>query len=251
MDADHFVPNTDDGDILLLDKPLTWTSFDVVKKIRAAGKFKKIGHAGTLDPLATGLLVCCTGKKTKTIDSIQGADKEYVATFVLGATTASFDLESEVITTEPTPLAPALAQVEQAIERLTGPQEQIPPIFSAVMVNGTRAYELARKGKEVELKAKPISIYTFELLAYDYPTLRARIVCSKGTYIRSLARDLGMDLGTGAYLSELRRTRIGNFTVEDSWPVAKLAQHLHGLRAQLAPPPPTATDLQTIDGQVG
>ena len=251
MEDEQFVPNAEEGDVLLLDKPLGWTSFDVVKKIRAAGKFKKIGHAGTLDPLASGLLVCCTGKKTKTIEGIQGADKEYLATFVLGATTASFDLESEVVATMPAPLAPSPEQLKKALEKLSGPQEQVPPIFSAVMVNGTRAYELARKGKDVELKAKPIQIYTFELLGYDYPTVTARIVCSKGTYIRSLARDLGIELGTGAYLSELRRTRIGNFTVEDSWPVAKLAQHLQRLRAQHAPPPPAATDLQTFDGQAG
>ena len=226
MLEETFTPNEETGDVLLLDKPLGWTSFDVVKKLRAAGKFKKIGHAGTLDPLATGLLVCCTGPKTKTIDSIQGAEKEYVATFTLGATTASFDLESEVIPTEPTPTPPSQEAIEAALAGFLGEQDQVPPTFSAVMVNGKRAYTLARKGAEVELSAKRITLYEFELLSYSYPELSARIVCSKGTYIRALARDLGAVLGTGAYLSALRRTRIGAYSVQESWPVAKLAQLL-------------------------
>ena len=225
-----FFPDPEGGDVILLDKPLGWTSFDVVKKIRAAGKFKKIGHAGTLDPLATGLLVCCTGPKTKTIESIQSAEKEYVATFTLGGTTASFDLESEVIATQPLPAHPSEEVVQATLKNFTGEIEQVPPIFSAVMVNGTRAYTLARKGADVELSAKKLTIYTFELIYYNYPELSARIVCSKGTYIRALARDLGLLLGTGAYLSSLRRTRIGNLSVEESWSVAKLAELLRELR---------------------
>jgi tRNA pseudouridine55 synthase len=239
--SEDFIPNEDRGDILLLDKPLGWTSFDVVKKLRSAGRFKKIGHAGTLDPLATGLLVCCTGRQTKTIDQIQGAEKEYVTTFVLGATTLSYDLETEVLPTLPMPVVPSHEQVEEALEQLKGAQEQIPPIFSAVMVNGKRAYTLARKGAEVELSSKKVHVYAFELISYQYPTLEARVVCSKGTYIRALARDLGTILKTGAYLSTLRRTRIGDLSVEDAWPVAKLADRLRSIRSQ-APEPSVKPD---------
>ena len=247
MSLESFTPNEELGEVILLDKPLTWTSFDVVKKIRAAGRFKKIGHAGTLDPLATGLLICCTGPKTKSIDTIQAAEKEYIATFRLGATTASYDLESEVFETNPTPIPPSLEQIRQALMDFKGEQDQVPPTFSAVMVNGTRAYVLARKGKEVELAPKRIQLYSFDLLSYEYPLLETRIVCTKGTYIRALARDLGNALGTGAYLSALRRTRIGNYRVEESWPVAKLAQHLRDQRQatpQISPdihPAPTTT----------
>jgi tRNA pseudouridine55 synthase len=225
-----FVPNEELGEVLLLDKPLGWTSFDVVKKIRAAGRFKKIGHAGTLDPLATGLLVCCTGPKTKTISDIQGAEKEYTATITLGGTTASFDLETEVVLTEPTPSPPTPEDIKRAISTFLGTIEQVPPTFSAVRVDGKRAYVLARKGVEAKIAAKTITIHAFDVLAYDYPNLFVRIVCSKGTYIRSIARDLGQVLGTGGYLSALRRNRIGNFSVEDSWPVAKLAERLRFLR---------------------
>ena len=247
MHQESFTPNEELGEVILLDKPLTWTSFDVVKKIRAAGRFKKIGHAGTLDPLASGLLICCTGPKTKSIDTIQGAEKEYVATFNLGAITASFDLECEVVPTQPAPTPPSLERIQELLLEFTGEQDQVPPTFSAVMVNGKRAYTLARKGAEVELAAKRIQLYSFELLSYVYPLLETRIVCTKGTYIRAMARDLGNVLGTGAYLSALRRTRIGNYRVEESWPVAKLAQHLREQR-QAAPlnspdeyPAPTTT----------
>jgi len=237
--APVFNLNPEEGDVWLLDKPLTWTSFDVVKKIRAAGKFKKIGHAGTLDPLATGLLVCCTGPKTKSIDKIQGAEKEYIAEITLGGTTASYDLESEVVPTLPLPIAPTDAAIVAVLLHFTGEQEQTPPLFSAVMVNGTRAYVLARKGASIELAKKKINLYAIDLITYAYPTLQIRVVCSKGTYIRSLAYDIGVFLGTGGYLSALRRTRIGHLSIEDSWPVAKLAEQLKAYRLGPAENPPS------------
>jgi tRNA pseudouridine55 synthase len=218
-------PN-DPGQILLIDKPLGWTSFDVVKKIRNAGKFKKIGHAGTLDPLATGLLICCTGKMTKSIEQIQAQRKVYEAKFTLGATTDSFDLESEVRPVADISLI-SKKDVEEMLARFLGPQEQIPPMFSAVMVNGQRAYTLARAGKAVELKAKPIVIEVLTLLEFNSPHFTCRIVCSKGTYIRSLARDFGIALGqVGCYLSALRRTEIGKFNVVEAHQVDELAHVL-------------------------
>ena len=205
----------DAGEILLFDKPLTWSSFDGVRKVKNALHIRKIGHAGTLDPLATGLLILCTGRKTKEIDQIQAQEKEYTGTFRLGQTTPSFDLETAVDAEQPYAHLTEEA-IQAATQQFVGPLQQTPPLFSAVKVNGKRAYELARKGQEAEIKAKHVEIKVFELTRIALPEVDFRVVCSKGTYIRSLARDLGAALGVGAHLTALRRTRIGAFRVEDA-----------------------------------
>lgn len=204
------------GEVILIDKPLQWTSFDVVAKLRGVCKVKKIGHAGTLDPLATGLLILCTGKKTKTIDSYQGLGKIYQATFTFGATTPTYDAEFPPESPKPfEQLTQAL--VEQAINtNFLGSIQQVPPIYSAVKIKGETAYKLARRGKEVVLEPRTIHIERFEITHFDLPHIQVEIACSKGTYIRSLAHDLGQLLGTGAYLSALRRTAIGEFSVEEA-----------------------------------
>ncbi len=208
------------GEILYFDKPLHWTSFDLVNKARYAIKRDlgikkpKIGHAGTLDPLATGVLIVCTGKKTKMIEKLQYETKEYVATIKLGETTPSFDLETEVDATFPTEHI-TKELVEETLKKFLGEIQQIPPAYSAVKVDGKRAYEYARKGKEVELKPKTLVIDEIELLEYEMPVIKVRVVCSKGTYIRALARDIGEALNSGAHLTALRRTRIGDVTVND------------------------------------
>lgn len=207
------------GEIIGIDKPLGWTSFDAVKRLRGAiqrrlhvKKFK-VGHAGTLDPLATGVLVVCTGRATRRIEELQSGDKEYVATIRLGATTPSFDLETEIDATYPyTHITREMA--EGVLPSFTGKIMQVPPVFSAVKIDGKRAYNLARKGKEVSLKAKPLEIREMELLDFSLPEITLRIVCSKGTYIRALARDLGTALGSGAHLTALRRTRVGNVGID-------------------------------------
>lgn len=208
------------GEVLLLDKPKGWTSFDVVKKVRWLIKTKKVGHAGTLDPLATGLLILCTGKMTKTIDSIQAQEKEYLVEFRLGATTPSYDAEfppenlkdCSHITRE---------MIMAEIEAFKGAISQLPPQFSAVKVDGKRAYESARAGQTVEIKPRTITVYDYELLEFRAPDwASARIRCSKGTYIRTLVHDLGQRLGVGAYILELRRTRIGDYRVEDAYTIA-------------------------------
>lgn len=205
----------ENGVILLLDKPLTWTSFDVVRKVRNILRIKKIGHAGTLDPLATGLLILCTGKFTKRIEEIQAQEKEYTGTFTIGQTTPSYDLETEINETyDFTHLSPE--ELHAATLPFIGKIEQVPPIYSAVKVDGQRAYKLARRGEEPEIKPKSIEIITFELTAIEGPVVSFRVVCSKGTYIRSLARDFGKALGCGAHLSSLRRTRIGGYNVSDA-----------------------------------
>ncbi|MCU0417220.1 MAG: tRNA pseudouridine(55) synthase TruB [Cytophagaceae bacterium] len=213
--------------ILLVDKPLTWTSFDVVKKLRGLTKIKKIGHAGTLDPLATGLLVVCTGKNTKTIDSIQAAEKEYTGTITLGATTLSYDLE-----TEPTYFGPYdhidTHQLFKIVTTFLGTHNQVPPAHSAIWVNGKRAYEEARLGNEVHLPTRTVFIRSFELTRIALPEIDFKIRCSKGTYIRSIANDFGKALGTGAYLSALRRTAIGHWRIEDALSLEMLTQHYKG-----------------------
>jgi tRNA pseudouridine55 synthase len=204
------------GEVLLLDKPLTWTSFDVVRKVKNALRIKKIGHAGTLDPLATGLLILCTGKKTKEIDLIQAQEKEYTGTFRLGETTPSFDLETAVDMARPyAHLTPE--QITAAVPPFIGTIQQTPPLFSAVKVDGQRAYAIARQGLEAEIKSKTIEIKEFELTRIALPEVDFRVVCSKGTYIRSLARDLGVALGCGAHLTRLVRTRIGEYRVADAF----------------------------------
>lgn len=204
-----------EGDVILIDKPLRWTSFDVVKKLKGILKVKKAGHAGTLDPLATGLLVICTGKKTKGIAEIQDAEKEYTGTFILGAVTPSFDLETGITQTWDVSKL-TKNDVESAVLKLTGTYSQMPPMHSAVKAGGQRAYTLARKGETAVLNAKNITVSVFEIIRLELPELQFRIVCTKGTYIRAIARDLGELLSMGAYMSELKRTRIGQYSVEDA-----------------------------------
>lgn len=211
-----------EGEILAFDKPYHWTSFDVVGRARRllcrqlGVKKLKVGHTGTLDPLATGVVVVCTGKKTKMIDALQQHIKEYVATLQLGATTASFDLEKPIDATYPTEHI-TRELVDEVVATFLGEQWQVPPMFSAVKVDGKRAYQLARQGEEVELKAKLLVIDEIEVLRFDSQTmqLEIRVVCSKGTYIRALARDIGKRLQSGAHLIALRRTRVGDIKVED------------------------------------
>ena len=221
------------GEVLLLDKPLTWTSFDVVRKVKNTLRPRKIGHAGTLDTLATGLLILCTGKKTKDIDQIQAQEKEYEGTFRLGQTTPSFDLETPVDAEQPYEHLTE-TEIQAAVATFLGKIEQIPPVFSAVKVDGKRAYELARKGEQAEIKPKTVEIKTFELTRIALPDIDFRVVCSKGTYIRSLARDLGVALGCGAHLTRLVRTRIGEYRLADAWTVAEVQA--------LRPPRPEAAD---------
>lgn len=201
--------------LILIDKPIGWTSFDVVNKLRYKLKIKKIGHAGTLDPLASGLLILCTGKMTKRIDEFQAQEKEYTGKFIIGQSTASHDLETEV--SEAKDISAVTGeQIHQAAEKLTGVIQQIPPLHSAIKVDGKRAYKLARKGSDLELKPRTVTVSQFEITSIQKPEVHFRIVCSKGTYIRSLARDFGNDLGVGAYLTGLCRTRIGEFKLEDA-----------------------------------
>ncbi|MDY2642709.1 MAG: tRNA pseudouridine(55) synthase TruB [Mediterranea sp.] len=209
-----------EGEILCFDKPLGWTSFKVVGHARyhlcryLGVKKLKVGHAGTLDPLATGVVMVCTGKATRRIEELQAHTKEYVATLRLGATTPSYDLEHEIDAVYPTEHIDR-PMVEEVLQRFVGEIEQVPPAFSACMVNGTRAYDLARKGQEVELKPKKLVIDEIELLDCSLPDITIRVVCSKGTYIRALARDIGQALQSGAHLTALRRTRVGDVRVED------------------------------------
>lgn len=218
-----------EGEILYVDKPLEWTSFDVVKRIRGAltrrmrVKKLKVGHAGTLDPLATGVMAVCTGAKTKLIDSLQAGVKEYIADIALGATTPSFDLETAIDATYPTDhITPEL--VRKVLAQFTGTIEQVPPAYSACKIGGVRAYEMARQGQDVEIKAKILAIDQIELLHYSRDNIRVRVVCSKGTYIRALARDIGQALGSGAHLTALRRTRVGDITVDKCLTMDQIAE---------------------------
>jgi tRNA pseudouridine55 synthase len=232
--------NFHQGEIILIDKPLTWSSFQAVNKIKHCIKFHpslmvdaqkvkpKVGHAGTLDPLATGLLIVCTGKKTKEINTFMDLTKEYTGTFFIGATTPCFDLEKPIDYTFP------IAHITndmlmETVKQFTGEQLQVPPLFSAVMVNGKRAYNLAREGKEVELKARPIHIFEFELTEMALPSVSFRIVCSKGTYIRSIARDFGLSLQSGAHLTALRRTKIGEFDVNNAVSPVEFQEKMNAL----------------------
>ncbi|WP_026464804.1 tRNA pseudouridine(55) synthase TruB [Adhaeribacter aquaticus] len=201
------------GEILLVNKPLSWTSFDVVKKVRNILRVKKIGHAGTLDPLAEGLLILCTGKFTKKIEEIQSQEKEYTGHFTLGQTTPSFDLETEVDEVKDyTYLTPEA--IKAAAKSFEGLIQQTPPLYSAVKINGERAYTLARRGDTAEIKSKEIEIKAFEITGIELPLVSFKVICSKGTYIRSLARDFGQNLGCGAHLSKLVRTRIGAYELQ-------------------------------------
>lgn len=206
---------TGEGSFLLINKPIHWTSFDVVNKLRFILKTKKIGHAGTLDPLATGLLIICTGKMTRQIDSYQGMEKEYTGKFILGQTTPSYDLE-----TAPSPHADISSitddKIIRAAKSFIGKIHQIPPVHSSIKVDGKRAYEYARKGQPLVLKPREVEIKEFEITAILKPEVSFRVVCSKGTYIRSLAHDVGQLLQVGAYLSELCRTRIGTYSLKNA-----------------------------------
>jgi tRNA pseudouridine55 synthase len=216
-----FLEELKQGQVIFIDKPLHWTSFDIVNKLRYAilKKFDlkkfKVGHAGTLDPLATGLLIVCIGKATKTIHQYQNLDKEYTGTFYVGATTPSYDLETEIDKTYKTNhITDKL--IYQTADNFTGEQLQMPPMFSAVKKNGKKLYEHARKGETVSVKPRKIYIKSFEILSINLPEIRFKITVSKGTYIRSLAYDFGKALGSGAYLSELRRTKIGDYSVDNA-----------------------------------
>ena len=219
------------GEILYIDKPKGWTSFDAVKRVRGAllrrMKIKKlkVGHAGTLDPLATGVMIVCTGKATKLIDSLQAGVKEYIADIALGATTPSFDLETAIDATYPVDHI-TRQMVEDVLSRFIGRIEQIPPKFSACKIDGKRAYSLARAGKDVDLKPKILVIDDIELLDYSTSNIRVRVVCSKGTYIRALARDIGEALGSGAHLTDLRRTRVGDISIDRCMSVAQAADFI-------------------------
>lgn len=212
------------GQILLFDKPLGWTSFQVVNKVRwlirknCGIKKIKVGHAGTLDPLATGLLIICTGKFTKKIQELQGQEKEYTGTFTLGATTPSYDLETEIDNTFPTEHLSA-EKLQQATEQFKGDIEQFPPVFSALKKDGKRLYEYARKGEEVKINSRTVNISSFELTNIELPNVDFKVSCSKGTYIRSLAHDFGKAVESGAHLSALRRTKIGDFNVENAFTI--------------------------------
>jgi tRNA pseudouridine55 synthase len=221
LNKDPNIP--DEGEVILIDKPLTWTSFDVANKLKRGCKFKKIGHAGTLDPLATGLLILCTGKKTKQIDLYQAQEKEYTGTLVLGKTTPSVDLETEFDAEYPTHhITPEL--LETARLQLVGTIEQTPPIYSALRVDGERLYKKARRGEEVEIKKRTVEISLFEIDATNFPSVDFRIICSKGTYIRSIVRDFGRLVGSGAYMSALCRTRIGAFELKNAWNLTDFIQ---------------------------
>ena len=221
-----------EGYIAVIDKPLEWTSTDVVRKIKYTLQHRlgyrkiKIGHAGTLDPLATGVLIVCIGKATKMVNALQAEEKEYIADIVLGATTPSYDLEHPIDRYYPTDHI-SREKIEQVLESLTGERLQAPPIYSAKKVEGVRAYEFARAGEEVELKRVLINIYEMEILSLEMPLLRLRVRCSKGTYIRSLAHEIGQALDSGAHLSGLRRTRSGGFTVEKAHELQNFLEKLH------------------------
>ena len=215
------------GKMLLLDKPLHWTSFDVVRKLRGMLQIKKIGHAGTLDPLATGLLIVCTGKFTKKINEYMAKEKEYTGHITLGAVTPTFDLESA-----PGDFKEYASLTKENIleitEKFTGDIEQLPPVYSAIKKDGVALYELARKGVEVKLEPRKVTIHSFEITSIDLPVVGFKVICSTGTYIRSLANDVGAALGCGGYLSSLRRTRIGEFDVENAIDLDELMQELSG-----------------------
>ena len=206
------------GELLLFDKPYEWTSFDVVKKIRNTIKVKKVGHAGTLDPLATGLLILCTGKKTKQINKIQEQVKEYEGKMIIGTTTPSFDLETVPENKKDISLIQE-SDIRDLTKKFIGEISQVPPIYSALKVNGKRAYESTRKGEEVKMKARQVQIHSFIITKIKLPEISFTVSCSKGTYIRSLTNDFGEILGVGAHLSALRRTKIGDYTIENSYQI--------------------------------
>jgi tRNA pseudouridine55 synthase len=218
-----------DGKVILLDKPLEWTSFDAVKKVRILTRISKVGHAGTLDPLATGLLIICTGKFTKKINEYMGMEKEYTGTFTLGATTPTYDLESPPENIKDfTHLTEE--QIHNATKSFTGLIMQVPPAHSAIKKDGKPVYLAARKGEHVVLEPRPVTIHQFTIEKIELPVVHFRVVCSTGTYIRSLAHDFGAALGVGGYMSSLRRTRIGIFSVEDAHSIESFEQEITKLK---------------------
>ena len=227
-----------EGEIFCIDKPLNWTSFNAVKRLRGAVirrtglKKIKVGHAGTLDPLATGVLIVCTGKATKRIEELQTGVKEYVATIAIGSTTPSFDLETEIDATYPVDHINR-ELVEEVLKNFVGRIEQVPPAFSACKIDGKRAYTMARKGKDVELKAKELVIDEIELQDYKTGEISVRVVCSKGTYIRALARDIGEALGSGAHLTALRRTRVGDVKIDDCLTIDDAVAQIAGAEVEM------------------
>ncbi len=219
-----------EGQAILIDKPVHWTSFDVVRKIRNLTRIVKVGHAGTLDPLATGLLIVCTGKFTKKINEYMGMEKEYTGSFTLGATTPTYDLESEPVNFCNTDHLTE-SQIKSATQEFTGLIMQVPPIHSAIKQEGKPVYLAARKGIDVVLEPRPVTIYAFEIEKIEMPIVYFRVVCSTGTYIRSLAHDFGKVLGVGAYMSSLRRTRIGQFQVSDAESMESFETKIEQLKA--------------------
>jgi len=221
------VPSFDfeQGEILNIDKPVDWTSFDVVKKIRSHIKPAKVGHAGTLDPFATGVLLICTGKATRRVQELMELQKEYVATMEFGKATDTYDVTGKVLL-EKDASGVTLEDVKRVCARFEGQVEQVPPMYSAVKVKGERLYKLARRGEEVSRKARKVYIYKLELLDFSNPFLQLKIVCSKGTYIRALAHEMGEEIGTGAYLTELTRTRIGPYRIEDAYSISDFIKQL-------------------------
>ncbi len=222
--------NFAEGAVLLIDKPLQWTSFDAVRKIRYLIKIKKVGHAGTLDPLATGLLIICTGKFTKKINEYMAQEKEYTGSFTLGATTPTYDLESTPENFKPYEHL-TKEEIISATQKFMGEIDQVPPIHSAIKKDGKRVYELARRGVDVKLEPRKITIKEFEVDSSELPIVKFRVVCSTGTYIRSLANDFGEALGCGAYLSSLCRTRIGEFLLKDAMSVAEFEKNIKESKA--------------------
>jgi len=220
-----------EGNVLFIDKALNWTSFDIVNKIRYLLKYQlginkiKVGHAGTLDPLATGLVIVCTGKATKKIDSYQGMDKEYIAKIKFGATTPTYDLESEPDNSFPYDHI-TKEKILSVLKDFTGEIEQTPPAFSAIKVQGQKAYDLARRGEKVNLRSRKVTIHEISVIESDLPQITVKVKCSKGTYIRSLANDIGKALGSGAHLTGLRRTRIGDFSVDDAISLSEFEKQL-------------------------
>jgi tRNA pseudouridine55 synthase len=223
-----------EGKVILIDKEIDWTSFDVVNKLRRSLRTEldipkiKVGHAGTLDPLASGLVIICTGRATKTIDSFQDLEKEYVAEITLGATTPSFDLETEIDEKFPTDHIDR-EMLDLALKSFIGDIPQVPPIYSAKQIDGKRAYDLARQGEQVKMRTNIVSIYEIEIVEFDIPKLILRVRCGKGTYMRSLANDLGVSLKSGAHLSGLRRTKIGDYHVNDAENIAEFVKKLKPL----------------------
>jgi len=213
------------GKIVAIDKPVGWTSFDVVNKLRGMTGVKKVGHAGTLDPFATGVLLVCFAGATKQVDALMGLEKEYQGTFELGVETDSHDVTGKIIAQHPVPEL-SREQIEPAVQRYVGEIMQTPPMFSALKRGGRRLYELARKGEQIELEPRKVTIYSFEVLDVALPEIGFQVVCSRGTYVRALARDLGKDLGCGAFLKTLRRTRVGQYAASSALSIEQFAKQL-------------------------